>query len=488
MFRKEWVCAFSTVVLLAGCYGETPPADSAPAAAVGTLAGAGAVLNIDSISSITYSGSAWRIRNGFRQTPSASPPWPSRDNITNYTRTLDLTNTSAPVSVARGETFAQNMFFNPAVAGTYTQNIAATQTGWGQQLEVWLTPWGFVKGAMQNNATEAPATLDGAAVTAVTWQSPTTQLSPGGLQYTVTGYINADNLVQRVETRVDDAFMGDMLVANVYSNYRDFGGVMAPATIEQERAGGGVFGVTVEAAAINPANLAELTMIPPPPAPPAGGGAPPAAAPTELSVQIADGVYWIKTGYTSLAVDFTDYVAVFEAGGSEAIGEQILAEVKRLFPGKEIRYLINTHPHSDHTAGMVPFVREGATIITHANNVDHLNMALSTPRTLLGQPTLTPKFEAVNDMYVLENADHRIELHYIANEHSDGTIVGFLPKERVLIQADFTLPVNGAEANPFVVNLANYVDTHALDFDQYLAVHAAAVPQTKAMLMAAIGK
>ena len=235
-------------------------------------------------------------------------------------------------------------------------------------------------------------------------------------------------------------------------------------------------------------HLTSLTLVTQPPAAAPPAAAPPAAAPTELSVQIADGVYWIKTGYTSLAVDFTDYVAVFEAGGSEAIGEQILAEVKRLFPGKEIRYLINTHPHSDHTAGMVPFVREGATIITHANNVDHLNMALSTPRTLLGQPTLTPKFEAVNDMHVLENADHRIELHYIANEHSDGTIVGFLPKERVLIQADFTLPVNGAEANPFVVNLANYVDTHALDFDQYLAVHAAAVPQTKAMLMAAIGK
>jgi glyoxylase-like metal-dependent hydrolase (beta-lactamase superfamily II) len=382
------------------------------------------------------------------------------------------------------------MFFNPPVAGTYTQNIPATQKAWGQQLEIWLTPWGFLKGAKQYGASESAGTLDGAAVTAVTWQSPTTQLSSGGLQYTVTGYINAQNLVTKVETKVEDAFMGDMEVVALYSDYTDFNGVLAPKTIEQQRGGGGVFGVTVEAASANPANLAELITLPPPatpPGPPPGGGGAPAAQ-TELSIKISDDVYWIKTGYSSLAVNFADYVAVFEAGGSEAIGEQILAEVKRLFPGKEIRYLINSHPHSDHTGGMVPFVREGATIITHANNVDFFNMALSTPRTLLGQSTMTPKFEAVQDMYVLEDANHRIELHRIPNDHSDGTIVAFLPKERVLIEADFTLPVNGAAPNPFVINLANYVDTHGLDFDQYLAVHTAAVPQNKAMLMSTIGK
>ncbi|MES2605208.1 MAG: MBL fold metallo-hydrolase [Pseudomonadota bacterium] len=504
MFRKEMVSAFSTVLLLTACSGEpetaAPAADAAstPAApAASVLPAAVAALGASELASITYSGTAWRVRNSFRQTPSASPPWPSRDTITNYRRTIDLTTPAQPVSLALGDTFASNLFLDPPVAGTYTQNIQATQTAWGQQLEVWLTPWGFLKGAELYGATEVPATVDGASLTAVTWQTPTTQVSPSGLQYTVTGYINSQNLVERVETKVEDAFMGDMAVANVYSDYKDFGGgLMVPATIEQQRGGGGIFGVTVEAASANPANLAELTTPPPPPTPPGGGAPAPApaggapAAPVELSQQIAEGVYWIKTGYTALAVEFTDYIAVFEAGGpaGPAIGEQILAEVKRLFPGKEIRYVINSHPHSDHTGGLPPFAREGVTIVTHANNVDFLNMALSTPRTLLGEETLMPKFEAVNDMYVLEDANHRLELHHIPNDHTDGMLVAYLPKERVLIEADFTLPVNGAKANPFVINLANYVDTHGLDFDQYLAVHAAAVPQTKKDLMATIGK
>jgi glyoxylase-like metal-dependent hydrolase (beta-lactamase superfamily II) len=490
LHQKFAFVAVSATFMLYGCSGESPATNAetqATAPQQSAVAAASAALKLDGIQALTYSGSAWRIRNSFRQTPNATAPWPSHDEITNYRRTLDLTDATQPVSLARGDTFAQDLFLNPPVAGTYTQNIAATQKAWGQQLEIWLTPWGFLKGAAQYNATEAATTLDGAAVTAVTWQSPTTQLSPGGLQYTVTGYINAEHLVTRVETKVEDAFMGDMQVVALYSDYHDVNGVLLPTTMEQQRGGGGIFGVTVDAASINPSNLSELLATTPPPVPPAGG-APAPAAPTELSVAVADGVYWIKTGYTALAVGFADYVAVFEAGGSETIGEQALAEVKRLFPGKEIRYLVNSHPHSDHTGGMVPFVREGATIITHANNVDFLKMALSTPRTLLGQPTLTPKFEAANDLYVLEDPTRRLELHRIANDHSDGTLVAYLPKERVLMQADFTLPVNGAKANPFVINLANYVDSHGLDFDQYLAVHAAQVPQTKAMLMATIGK
>jgi glyoxylase-like metal-dependent hydrolase (beta-lactamase superfamily II) len=487
LFGKKLLTVISATVLLGGCSDEsaTTPEAAAPAAAdASALDAAIAAMGMENLSTITWSGTAWRIRNGFMQTPNASPPWPLRDTITNYTRTLDL---NQPASRATGDTFAQNLFFAPAVAGTYTQNVAAGQTAWGQQMEIWLTPWGFLKGAELNNATESMTTLDGDAVTAVTWKSPTSQVSPSGMQYTVTGYINADNQVQQVETWVEDPFMGDMHVVAVYDDYKDMGGLMVPGTMEQQRGGGGVFGVTVASATANPPNAAELLTIPPPAT---SSGAPPAAPatpPAELTQQVGEGVYLITGGYVALAVEFSDHIAVFEAGQPEMRGQQIIDEVKRVIPGKPIRYLINSHPHSDHTGGMVPFIREGATVITHENNVEFLDMALSTPRTLLGQPTLDPQFRGVNGVTVLEDDTMRLELHHIENGHSDGTLVAYLPEQRILMQADFTLPVAGAEPNPFVVNLAEYVDANNLDFDQYLAVHAAE-PQTKAQLMATIGK
>ena len=494
MLRRIFLLMLLPALGVIGCTDAAdPPAQTPSAAAPAAAPDANAVLNnveaalgAGNLRSITYSGTAWRIRNSFMQTPTASPPWPSRDEITNYQRTIDLT---APASLATGNTFAQNLFLEPAVEGTYTQNIPADRTVWSDQLEIWLTPWGFVQGAKNNGATVSRQTVGGTEVTVLSWQSPVSQTSPSGMRYTVNGYIGADNLPARVETWVEHPFMGDFHVVQVYSDYRDFGGVKVPATIEQQRGGGGIFGVAVTAATANPADLtARLT---PPqaagPGGPPGGGGPP-APPSVTAEELADGVHLITGGYVALVAEFSDHVLVFEAGQSEARGQRILDEVKQLVPGKPIRFIVNSHPHSDHTAGLVPFIREGATLVTHANNVDFLRMALSTPRTLLGEPTLSPQIQGVDGVTVFEDATMRVELHSVPNGHTDGMLVAVVPSARTLFQADFTLPQPGAMPNPFVVTLANYVDSNNVQFERYLAVHASPMPQTRAQLLATIGK
>ncbi len=488
MLRRIFLLLLLPALSILGCTNDGDSSAAAPAAAPDAntvLTDVTAALGAGDLRSITYSGTAWRIRNSFMQTPNASPPWPLRDEITSYRRAIDL---AAPASLATGDTFAQNLFLEPAVAGRYTQNIPADRLGWSDQLEIWLTPWGFVQGARLNGATASRQTVDGTQFTVLSWQSPATQTAPSGLRYTVNGYIGADNLPARVETWVEHPFMGDFRVVQVYSDYRDFGGVKVPATIEQQRGGGGIFGVNVTAAAANPADLTAL-LTPPQPAGPGGppGGAPP-TPPAVTVEELADGVHLVTGGYVALVAEFADHVLVFEGGQSEARGQRIVDEVKQLIPGKPIRYIVNSHPHSDHTAGLVPFIREGATLVTHANNVDFLRMALSTPRTLLGEPTLSPQVQAADGVTVFEDATMRVELHSVPNGHSDGTLVAIVPSARTLFQADFTLPAAGAMPNPFVVTLAQYVDSANVQFDRYLAVHAAAVPQTRADLLATIGR
>jgi glyoxylase-like metal-dependent hydrolase (beta-lactamase superfamily II) len=491
MFRRMTIWAALPTLLLLGCSSEPETSSAtgaqgsaaAPRDAAAVLADVENAMGAADLDSITLSGTAWRIRNSFMQTPSASPPWPSRDEITNYRQTVDLTR---PALLATGDTFAQNLFLEPAVAGTHTLNVPADQTAWAQQLEIWLTPWGFLKGAEDNGVEMSTQTVGGTSYTVLTWMSPEDQTAPSGLNYTVNGYVNAENLIDRVETWVEHPFMGDFHIVQVYGDYRDFNGVMVPTTIEQQRGGGGVFGVNVTDAGANPGDLTAL-MTPPPSAGGGGfggGGAPP----TDIVEQLDENVYLITGGYVALVAEFEDHVMVFEAGQSEARGQRILDEVKALLPDKPIRYIVNSHPHSDHTAGLVPFIREGATLLTHANNVEFLSMALSTPRTLLGEATLNPQVEGVEGVGVYEDSTLRVELHSVPNGHSDGTLVAVLPEQQILFQADFTLPAQGAQANPFVVTLAEYVDEADVDFERYLAVHAAQVPQTKADLLAAIGK
>lgn len=489
MFRCLIAWAVVPALLIVGC--SSPPPPEAPTtrdsgnSAAEVLESVVAAMRTDGVNSVAYSGRAWRIRNGWMQTPHATAPWPFRDEITNYRRAIDL---RQPASLGRGDTLAQNLFLAPATAGTYEQSIRANDTGWTDRLEIFLTPWGFIKGAADNGVALTTGKLDGMEYRVLTWLTPEDQTSPSGMRYTVNGYINDDDLIAGVETWVEDALMGDLHVVQVYRDYRELNGLMVPQTIEQHRGGGGIFGVIISDANANPQNLSELLVSQQgrggTGGGPGGGGG---NAPAEIVEQVGERVWLINGGYVALVAEFQDHVLVFEAGQNEARGEQILAEVSALLPDKPIRYLVNSHPHSDHTGGIVPFIRNGATLVTHANNARFLDTALSTSRSLLGEETLNPRIEPVEGVAVFQDSANRVELHSVPNGHSDGMLVAILPRQGILFQADFTLPQPGQAPNPFVVTLAQYVAEVDPDFEQYLAVHAAQVPQTKADLLATIG-
>jgi glyoxylase-like metal-dependent hydrolase (beta-lactamase superfamily II) len=63
--------------------------------------------------------------------------------------------------------------------------------------------------------------------------------------------------------------------------------------------------------------------------------------------------------------------------------------------------------------------------------------------------------------------------------HSNGLLVAYFPKERILFQGDFSLPMPGQPANDHVQALATVLDTLKLDFDRYINVHTSAEPQTR---------
>jgi glyoxylase-like metal-dependent hydrolase (beta-lactamase superfamily II) len=217
---------------------------------------------------------------------------------------------------------------------------------------------------------------------------------------------------------------------------------------------------------------------------------------TVTTEKLGDGVFRLTTGngsYDSVIVEFKDYIMMLEAGQSEARALAYVAETKKMYPNKPIRYVMNTHPHSDHTGGLPVLVAEGATIITHKNNEEFFSRALSTPLTLLNDSLATKptkvKIETVSEKKVYTDGTRRVELYHIyPAPHSNGLLVAYLPKERVLFQGDFSLPAPGQPANDHVKALVPALEKLNLDFERYINVHAPAAPQTKAELWQAVGK
>ena len=437
------------------------------------------------LNSITYSGVASVGNFGQSRTISFGL---ASTTIRNYTRTIDFTQRA---SRAIGEaTPPAGRGAPPPQPRPYEETIDA-DSPWAQQLSIWVTPWGFLRGAAANNAVLKTKKLGDVSYRTLTW-SPA-QKAPSGASYQVTGYIGPQNLVDRVETLVEHPIFGDMRVEVLYQNYRDFGGVVSPTRIAERRMGMEMFVAGIQSITANPANLAQLMTAPSPGAAPAAGraGGAPTPATTAASEKLGEGVYRITGGYVSLAVEFKDYVVVLEGGQNEARGLAVIAETKRLFPTKRIKYVVNTHPHFDHAGGLPPFVAEGVTILEHDNSRYFLEAALSEPRTLVGdvlaKSRKKPKVEGVIDKLVLQDGTRTLELHAVKNlEHSDAMLMAFLPKEKILFTADINIPAPGQPVSPSIPTLVANLERLNLDFDRYVTVHPPTPdrPLTRADLLA----
>ena len=453
---------------------------------------------LGNIRSITYSGSARNV--AFQQCGASAVSLICNDThnpmrpITDYVSVIDL---GAPAMRHTGATMNIGSGGSTAVsAGTFFQQVTSEQAdlseSWANSLGLYITPWGFLKGAAENGATSNRRTLNGNSYRVLSW-SPEVK-APSGASYVVNGYLNDDNLVEHVETWVGDNIMGDMHILASYDGWRDFGGFLAPTQISQTRGGWPFFEVDITAADANMRNVASMLPAPESSGRGFGGGGGPVNVTPE---RLGDGFYRLNSGpgsYDSLIVEFEDHIMMLEAGASHAVIAAYIEETKRLIPGKPIRYIMNTHPHSDHTAGLPVVLAEGATVITQANNQEFFERALNTPRTLLDDALArNPQkvwIETVDTKAVYTDGKRTVEMYHIyPAPHSNGLMVAYFPEEKVLFQGDFSLPAPGGVGNDHVQALVPALEKLGVtDFDRYINVHAPAEPQTKAMLWDAVGK
>jgi len=455
-----WKARASAAVLIV-LAGATP---SVAEDARSVVEAASKAMGVVDLKSITISGAA--ATGNFGQSRTISFGLAST-SIRNYVRTIDFTVPASHASgIAQPPAAVRGGPLPPT--GIYEEMITPATPAWVQQMQIWATPWGFLVGAAANNATVKSQKIDGVQYKAVTW-SPA-QKSPSGLPYKLTGYIDADNLVARVETWVDHPVIGDLHQEFFYSGYQSFAGLMAPAKVSQKQIGMETFVAAIYHAQANPADLARLMDGPPPPAPP-----PP--LPPASSEKLADGVYRITGGYVSLAVEFKDHVVVLEGGQSEARGLAVIAETKKLFPAKRIKYVVCTHPHFDHSSGLPPFVAEGATILVDDNAKFFTQASLDTPRTLAGDVMAKSKKKAkvdgVFEQMELKDETRSLMLYHVDKlEHSDSMLIAYLPKEKILFTADFNAPRDGQPVSPSIATLMANLDRLAIDFERHVTVHA----------------
>ena len=486
MLKMRFIAFASTIGLLS----LSGPALAQDASAV--IADASKAMGVEMLNTVEYSATGLDFVFGQAYNPSS--PWPKFINKT-YTRVVDFRTPASKVDRIRmqGENPPHGGGQQPVI-GDQPQSqtiIVNANTPWVQQLEIWMLPHGFIRAAQANHATAKSQTVGGKRYDVLTFT--------GQNKAQVNGYINDQHLVERVETWIDTAYLGDTLFEAIYSDYKDVGGVKFPMKIVQKQGTFPIFDLNVSDVKPN----AAVSIQPPQGRGGAPGGAPAAGAaaaavPTE---KLADGIYLILGGYASVAVDFKDYIVVIEGPQSEDRAIQIIDAAKRLIPGKPIRYVVNTHHHFDHSSGLRTFVAEGATVVTHEVNKPYFEKLFALPHTLgndrLQQAKRAPKFETMTEKKVLTDGNHVIELHHLRGSgHNEGLVVAYFPKEKILVEADAYNPPAQATApppaspSPYTANLVESIERLKLDVQRIIPVHYPADTRNVSLaeLMRAVGR
>lgn len=209
----------------------------------------------------------------------------------------------------------------------------------------------------------------------------------------------------------------------------------------------------------------------------------------------------ITGGYRSVAVEMKDHIVLIEAPQSEATTNTIIAEVKKAIPNKPIKYVVNTHTHSDHSGGLRAAVAEGAIVITHESNKPLYEKWFANTRGLLMPDKLSlsekkAKFEYMRDKRILKDNVNTIELYHLNGAaHAEDMIIVYLPKIKTVVEADaFNAPAANAPPpttiNGFEKLFASELDRLKIDYTTLIPVHQPNPDReiTKADLLKNIGR
>ena len=491
------------------------------------LAAAAKAIGSDSLRCVTIAGTAYAGAVGQQRESARNVDWPRIEALANYTRTMDwehATMTEAfdrtpglnpaawkygvrwidgPLQRQPHQVFTVKEAFAWHMDGANGAPVASTpDLAEIYQLDLWLNPHGFLKAARRPGANPKAAWRwelgemgrDGPEVKPE--RVTVVSITVNG-KFRVDATINKDNLLQRIHTWVADPVLGDLNYEHEFTNasYVDLGnGIRFPTEWHSHQGWDDNYGTQAASAGHNAfgGSLKDIKANQCP-------------APVEVpepvrratfavrvdTIKLAEGVYLLGGGtHNSMVVEFRDFIAVFEAPLDEARSLAVIEEIVTLIPGKPIRWLINSHQHFDHAGGLRAYMHIGATIVTHVKNFDFyvrdvLNYA---PRTMkpdmvsLWPPTELAEgyfYEAIRENFIISDGTRNLNVHYVNPlQHVDGMLIAYLPRERLLFEADLidTDQPQPATPTPDQRSFFNAVRRLGLTPSQVVPVHGRPAP------------
>ncbi|MBI4885640.1 MAG: MBL fold metallo-hydrolase [Acidobacteria bacterium] len=281
-------------------------------------------------------------------------------------------------------------------------------------------------------------------------------------------------LPTRVAARADNTNLGDVVAATSFADYQDAGGLKMPArlTIKVDDFTTAEYRVTKQAVDADTGDLAAPADAA---KAPAIASVPPATVAVE---QLAKGVWYLAgQSHHSVLLEFGDHLTLIETPQNDTRALAVIAKARELVPNKPLTEVINSHHHFDHSGGLRAAMSEGLTIITNQGNVALYEEIAKRPHTIvpdaLAKNAKPLMVKGISEDTVLSDGTMTVNLYPFSGPHSETMLLTYLPRERLLVEADV---YNPGPVQSFAANLLEQLKKRNLRIDRMVPLHAKVAP------------
>jgi len=310
-------------------------------------------------------------------------------------------------------------------------------------------------------------------------------------------YLDAKTkLPSQVEIMEDDPLEGDSRFTLRYSDWRKVDGVMLPFGLRTELNGKPLQEEQIKSVRNNVALAADVFSVPQAIRDQKVDAKPIASQwllrrvagnvgyadlgrnpPVEI-VPMAEGVYRFQgSSHNTIVVEMRDYLVAVEGPLYEERTAAVVKAIKERFPAKPIRYVIPTHHHLDHAGGIRAFMAEGAIVIVPFVATEFYARVAKAPHTLRPDSLEKKGHAVVIESYgggylALTDGNQRVEIYPLPVPHAEDFQVIYLPRAKIMIEADHVSPRGGqVRTAPAVGEFVQAVDKLNLDIQTVAGIH-----------------
>jgi hypothetical protein len=399
----------------------------------------------------------WKV-SGFKQT---------RDFENKRMRTEQVRTAQFPFALATVTTQSTSIDGNIAWDTTAEGNSSrlTDKTAGDRQLELLRDPIAIVRAALDPTAKVTNFRKQG--------NQSLVDVATAAGQILTLKLDTATGLPASVTSVTDQPNLGDVTIETAFTDYQDVDGLKLPMHLTTKLDQWTVSDILVSKYTVNGGakDLAAYGAL-------KDEVAASANPPIEVTVeQVAPKVWWLSGAgnHHSVAFEFADHLTLFELPESEARAKAVIDKAHSLSFGKPLTEVIISHHHFDHSAGLRVAVAEGLTIITQRGNVAFFKDLVARKHTILPD-ALAKNFAApmkirpVDDELVLKDSAMELDLYKVQdNSHSDTLLMGFVPADHILVQAD--LYDSGWQKYPWADNLIKNVEMRKLKVEKDVPIH-----------------